>query len=175
MKAIDLNPTIRYDMARIVDVVTSASQGCLVTGIKGGHKPERVGNLGQYNGYGGFRVFGKYERTIGLKVVIFTQNGNRVDYVDINKDLVLNHYDKSNVTDNLMSDFKKDVVGKKIKVYWDRELAGTVMYYDEKSLWYTPEQLSELDIKQKAKIEEYKKSHPRKHSTKGKTFKNHKN
>lgn len=162
MKAIEINPTIRYNTARIVDVETSASQGCLVTGIKGGHKPERVGSLGQYNGYGGFRVFGKYERVITLKVVVFTENGSHVGYIDIDKDLVLEKYGKQKVTETLMNQFREDVQGKKIKVYWDRELQGLQMYYDEESLWYSNDEMIALDEKHKHKIEEYKKTHPRK-------------
>lgn len=174
MKAIDYNPTIRYDKARIVDVCTSADQGCMITGIKGGHKFEKVYNLGHYNGFGAFRVYGKYTRTIGIKVVVFTKTGHTVDVIEIDKDLVLSHYGKLKVTQSLMDEFHKDVVGKKIKVYWDRDLGGLELYYNDESLWYDENQLLELDNKHREKIVEYRRLHPRKHYFKGKTFKNHK-
>lgn len=122
---------------RIVAVETCTSNGYYVQGIKGGHPFEKVPGIGHYNGYGAFKVYEKYQRSIYLVVCVYRDNGSCFSVqIDV-KDAVMKHYGYKRYTHALLDKAVTDLKGKKIFVYYDDVDREWKLSYPAETLWYS--------------------------------------
>ena len=122
---------------RIVAVETCTSNGYYVQGIKGGHPFEKVPGIGHYNGYGAFKVYEKYQRSIYLVVCVYRDNGSYFSVqIDI-KDDVMKHYGYKRYSQALLNKAVADLKGKKIFVYYDDVDKEWKLFYPAETLWYS--------------------------------------
>lgn len=128
---------------RIVAVETCTSNGYYVQGIKGGHPFEKIPGIGHYNGYGAFKVYEKYQRSIYLVVCVYRDNGSCFSVqIDV-KDAVMKHYGYKRYSQALLDKAIADLKGKKIFVYYDDVDREWKLSYPAETLWYSRDEYME--------------------------------
>lgn len=128
---------------RIVAVETCISNGYYVQGIKGGHPFERIPGVGHYNGYGAFKVYEKYQRSIYLVVCVYRDNGSCFKVqIDV-KDAVMKHYGYERYSKTLLDKAVTDLKDKKIFVYYDNVDREWKLSYPAETLWCSQDERAE--------------------------------
>lgn len=91
-------------------------EGYTICGIKGKQNFERCGSFGHFNGYGGFRVYGKRYTQIKIRVFI---NCKRYPVNIFVRQEILDHYEKMRITDKLIERVKDSLMGENVEVYYN--------------------------------------------------------
>jgi len=91
-------------------------EGYTICGIKGKQDFERCGSFGHFNGYGGFRVYGKRYTQIKIKVYVNCKQHPVSIFV---RQEILNYYEKTKITDKLINRVKDSLINEHVGVYYD--------------------------------------------------------